>query len=195
MSFLNSRTIVWAVLSIPLAVLCWQYVNGTLFYGEFIHITGEFSARLLILTLAVTPLFRFLPKQRWTAWLIRQRRYLGVATFAYAVPHLVAYVVRLSDDVSRMISESLEPGMLTGWVAMVIFLALAITSNDRSVRKLGRRWKTLHRLVHVAAVLTFLHWILVAFDPIPALVHAGVLAAVEMTRLIRRPMNRRQEGA
>lgn len=174
--------------------MCWQYVTGTLFYGEFIHITGEFSARLLILTLAVTPLRRLLPKQRWTAWLIRQRRYLGVATFAYAVPHLVAYVVRLGDDIPRIVAEGLEPGMLTGWVAMVIFLALAVTSNDTSVRKLGRRWKALHRLAYAAAVLTFLHWILVAFDPIPALLHAGVLVAIEMTRLIRRPL-KKQQGA
>ena len=193
MSFVNSRTVVWAVLFIPLAVLCWQYVTGTLFYGEFIHITGEFSARLLILTLAVTPLRRLLPKQRWTAWFVRQRRYLGIATFAYAVPHLVAYVIRLRDDIPRIVSEGLGPEMLTGWVAMVILLALAVTSNERSVRKLGRRWKALHRLVYAAAILTFLHWILVAFDPIPALVHAGVLVAIEMTRLIRRPV--KKQGA
>jgi sulfoxide reductase heme-binding subunit YedZ len=194
MSFVNSRTVVWAVLFIPLAVLCWQYATGTLFYGEFIHITGEFSARLLILTLAATPLRRLLPRQRWTAWFVRQRRYVGIATFAYAVPHLVAYVVRLRDDIPRIVSEGLGPEMLTGWVAMAILLALAVTSNDRSVRKLGRRWKALHRLVYAAAVLTFLHWILVAFDPIPALIHAGVLVAIEMTRLIRRPV-KKQQGA
>jgi sulfoxide reductase heme-binding subunit YedZ len=194
MSFLYSRTVVWAVLFIPLAVMCWQYVTGTLFYGEFIHITGEFSARLLILTLAVTPLRRLLPEQRWIAWFVRQRRYLGVATFAYAVPHLVAYVVRLNDDIPRIVAEGLEPGMLTGWVAMAIFLALAATSNDTSVRKLGRRWKALHRFVYAAAVLTFLHWVLVAFDPVPALVHTGVLVAIEMTRLIRRPF-KKQQGA
>ena len=187
MSVTNSRTVVWAVLSLPLVVFCWQYVSGTIFYGEFIHITGEFSARLLILTLAVTPLRLLMPKRRWTAWLVKQRRYLGVAAFGYAVPHMVAYLVRLSDDVARIVAEGLEPGMLTGWIAMLIFLALAVTSNNTSVRGLGRRWKSLHRLVYVAAILTFLHWILTAFDPLAAYVHAGLLLAIESVRLIKRP--------
>ncbi len=187
MSLLISRTAVWAVLFVPLAVLCWQYVSGTLFYGEFIHATGEFSARLLILTLAVTPLRLLMPRQRWTAWLVQQRRYLGVATFAYAVPHMVAYLVRLSDDAARIVAEGLEPGMLTGWIAMLIFLALAVTSNNASVRKLGRRWKSLHRLVYVGALLTFLHWVLTAFDPLAGFVHAGILIAFEAIRLIMRP--------
>ena len=115
---------------------------------------------------------------------MRQRRYLGVAAFAYAVPHLVAYVVKLS-DMPRILSEGIEPGMLTGWIAMLIFTALAITSNNASVRKLGRRWKVLHRFVYAAAVLTFLHWILLAFDPLQGYIHAGVLIAIQLLRFIR----------
>ena len=184
MKFLGSRYLVWIILSVPLLVFCWQYVTGRLFYGEFIHITGDWSARLLILTLAVTPLRNIMPKQRWTAWLFRQRRYLGVATFAYAVPHLVAYLVKLA-DAGRILSEGIEPGMLTGWLAMLIFTALAITSNNTSVRKLGKRWKVLHRLVYAGAVLTFMHWILLAFDPLQGYIHAGVLVAIILLRFVR----------
>jgi sulfoxide reductase heme-binding subunit YedZ len=186
MKFPSSRVLVWAVLFVPLLVLCWQYVTGALFYGEFIHITGDWSARLLILTLLVTPLRGLVPRQHWTAWLVRQRRYLGVATFAYAVPHLVAYLVKLADMV-RILSEGIEPGMLTGWVAMLIFLALAITSNNISVRKLGKRWKSLHRLVYAAAILTFLHWILLAFDPLQGYIHAGILLVVQALRFVKLP--------
>jgi len=181
----GSKILVWAVLFIPLLVWCWQYIAGDLFYGEFIHITGDWSARLLILTLAVTPLRNLFPKQRWTAWLVRQRRYFGVAVFAYATPHLIAYLVKLG-DLTRVVSEGVEPGMLTGWIAMLIFSALAITSNNTSVRKLGKRWKVLHRFVYAAAVLTFLHWILLAFDPLQAYIDAGVLVVIVSLRFVRR---------
>jgi len=184
MNFLGSRYVVWAVLYVPLGLLCWQYVTDVLFYGEFIHITGDWAARLLILTLLVTPLRRLFPQQRWTTWLVRQRRYFGVAAFAYSVPHLVAYLVKLSDT-ARILSEGIEPGMLTGWIAMLIFTALAITSNNTSVRKLGKRWKVLHRFVYAAAVLTFLHWILLAFDPLQGYIHAGVLLVIQALRFVR----------
>ena len=186
MNFLASRYVVWAVLYVPLAVICWLSVTGELFYGEFIHITGDWSARLLILTLAATPLRTLMPTQRWTAWLVRQRRYLGVATFFYAVPHLAAYLVKLS-DVERIVSEGIEPGMLTGWIAMLIFAVLAITSNNAAVQWLGKRWKLLHRLVYVGAVLTFVHWVLLAFDPLQGYIHAGAFVLVLVLRIVRRP--------
>ena len=157
-------------------------MTGGLYYGEYIHATGDFSARLLIVTLAVTPLRLMFPRSRWTIWLLQNRRYFGVAAFAYAVPHLVAYLWKLA-SVAEVLEQGAEPGMWTGWIALIIFLALAITSNNFSSRKLGRRWKTLHRLVYLAAILTFVHWILVAFDPTSGLVHAGVLIALQTYRV------------
>ncbi len=177
--YFNTRYTLWLLLAAPWAVMTVRYVTGGLYYGEFIHATGEFSARLLIVTLAVTPLRLMFPKARWTMWLLQNRRYLGVATFAYAVPHLVAYLWKLA-DVSKILEEGAEPGMWTGWIALIILLALAITSNIYSTRKLGRRWKILHRFVYLAAILTFVHWVLVAFDPVSGLVHAGVLIALEI---------------
>jgi len=161
-------------------------MTGSLYYGEFIHVSGDFSARLLIVTLAVTPLRLMFPKSRWTKWLLQNRRYFGVATFAYAVPHLLAYLWKLA-SLAKVLEQGAEPGMWTGWVALLIFLGLAITSNNYSVRKLGRRWKTLHRLVYLAAILTFLHWVLLAFDPMSGLVHAGILVALEIYRVVRSP--------
>ena len=120
--------------------------------------------------------------------LVRQRRYLGVATFAYAVPHLVAYLAKLADT-QRIVSEAIEPGMLAGWIAMLVFTALAATSNNAAVHSLGRRWKTLHRWVYAGAILTFVHWILLAFDPLQGYVHAGVLVLVLALRFVRRDAN------
>ncbi len=182
---LSSRYFIWAVLFGPVALLSWRYASGALFYGEFIHLTGELSARLLIVTLAATPLRNLFPKRRWTAWLLKQQRYLGLAAFAYAVPHLIAYIVK-QGDAARILSESIEPGLLTGWIAMLIFIALAITSNNASVRSLGKRWKPLHRLVYIAAILTFLHWALTAFDPVEGYVHAAVLLGIQVLRFVPR---------
>jgi sulfoxide reductase heme-binding subunit YedZ len=172
------------MLAAPWVLMTVRYLTGGLYYGEFIHATGEFSARLLIVTLAVTPLRIMFPKARWTSWLLQNRRYFGVATFAYAVPHLLAYLWKLA-SVAEVLEQGAEPGMWTGWIALIIFLALAITSNNFSTRKLGRRWKTLHRLVYLAAILTFVHWVLVAFDPVSGLLHAGILIALETYRVAR----------
>ena len=180
----NTRYILWLVLAAPWVIMTVRYMTGGLYYGEFIHATGEFSARLLIITLAVTPLRLMFPRSRWTIWLLQNRRYFGVAAFAYAVPHLVAYLWKLA-SVAKVLEEGAEPGMWTGWIALIIFLALAITSNNFSTRKLGQRWKTLHRLVYLAAILTFVHWVLVAFDPMSGLVHAGVLIALETYRVLK----------
>jgi sulfoxide reductase heme-binding subunit YedZ len=179
---INTRYALWLVLAAPWLIVSVRYMTGGLYYGEFIHATGEFSARLLMVTLAVTPLRRMFPKSRWAIWLLQSRRYFGVAAFAYAVPHLLAYLWKLA-SLTRVVEQGAEPGMWTGWIALLIFLALAITSNNYSVRKLGRRWKYVHRLAYAAAILTFAHWILTAFDPLSGLIHAGVLVVLEAYRL------------
>ena len=180
----NTRYVLWLVLAAPWMYVSVRYVTGGLYYGEFIHATGEFSARLLIVTLAATPLRLLFPRFRWPTWLLQNRRYFGVAAFAYAVPHLIAYLWKLA-SVAKVVEQGAEPGMWTGWIALLILLALAITSNNYSTRKLGRRWKTLHRLVYLAAILTFVHWVLVAFDPLSGMLHAGVLVAMEAFRIVK----------
>ena len=179
----GSRYFSWAILFGPVFWISWQYLSGALYYGEFIHVTGEVSVRLVIITLTVTPLRRLFPRKLWTAWLLRQQRYLGLAAFAYAVPHMITYLFKLS-NASRVLKEAGEIGMLTGWLAMLIFFALTITSNDASVRALGKRWKSLHRFVYAAAILTLLHWILTAFDPAEGYVHAAVLLGVQALRFL-----------
>ena len=138
---------------------------------------------MLIATLAVSGLRRILPKSPVSRWFMLRRRDLGLITFAYATAHVLAYLV-FKSDLALIASEALEMGLTTGWVAGLILVLLAITSNDRSVRRLGRRWRTLHRTVHVAAVLTFAHWVLTAFDPTAGWLHAGALAILLLPRLV-----------
>jgi sulfoxide reductase heme-binding subunit YedZ len=188
---LDSRYLLWLLLTLPGTIVLFRYVAGQTFYGEVVHFTGVFATRLLIVTMAVTPLRLMFRGARWTAWLMQRRRYLGVATFGYAALHTAVYLARKGPDA---LIEAMDPGLLTGWVAFAVFAPLAITSNDALVRKLGRAWKRLHRFVYLAAALTFAHWLLVAFDIVPGLIHLAVLVALEGYRVWERLQSRLQKS-
>ncbi len=178
----NSIYLLWAVLAVPAAVYLYAYGTDAISYGEFIHVSGEWAVRLLIVTMAATPLRLMFARARWPLWLVQRRRAFGVACFCYAGLHLLVYLLRKA-DLDLIIEEGLEPDLCTGWAAMALFSLLALTSNDYSMRLLRRAWKNLHRLVYPAAALTLLHWVLAAFDMTPGLIYAGILAALEALRL------------
>ena len=178
----DSHYFLWLLLVLPGAVILIGYINGEAFYGEVVHFTGEFSARLLIVAMAITPLRMMFPGRPWVGWLIQRRRYFGVAAFGYAALHTGVYMAR-TGVLADVLADAAEPGILTGWLALVIFIPLAITSNEWSVRRLRRWWKRIHRWVYAAALLTFAHWLLVAFDFVPGLIHLLVLGALEGYRV------------
>jgi methionine sulfoxide reductase heme-binding subunit len=136
------------------------------------HGTGFAALRILIISLAVTPVRRL---SRHLAFLIRFRRMLGLYAFFYACVHLLVYLKlyanldwpTLVDDLSR------RRYIIAGFSAWLLLLPLALTSTKWSIRKLGRRWQVLHRLVYVAAILGVIHywWI----------VKTGVLDPVKIT--------------
>ena len=179
------RALLWLLLGLPLAVQSWRFVAEHIYYGEYLHWSGQWGARLLLATLAVSAFRRFVPRARISMWLSRRRRDLGLVTFAYAAAHVVAYLWQKA-DVGRIAAEALEAGLATGWVAGLIFVLLAVTSNDASVRRLGRSWQRLHKGVYLAAVLTFAHWVLTAFDPTAGWLHAAVLGLMLLFRLAPR---------
>lgn len=178
----GSRTFVWIVIGVPLLVQAGRYLSGAVYYGEFLHWTGEWATRLLILALAVTPLRLALPNAHWPRWLAARRRDLGIATFLYALAHTITYLVD-QKELHTIVEDGLNPDMATGWFAMIVFSLLALTSNDYSVRRLGRRWKLLHRIVYAGAALTLAHWILTAFNPTAGYVHLALLGALLIPRL------------
>jgi methionine sulfoxide reductase heme-binding subunit len=184
MKFLASAPALWILLAAPGVFLLQRYASGAISYGEFIHWSADISVWLLMAALAVTPLRRVL-RGPFPLWLGQRRRDFGVASFGYATGHLGAYLVRKA-DAALVWKEGQDPGLLTGWVAFVVFLALALTSNDASVRWLKAGWKRLHWLVYPAAILTAAHWLLTAFDPLVAAIHATVIAALLAARLIPR---------
>ncbi len=178
-----SRPLLWLILALPGAWILgrWALTPDAYGYGHAIGDSGDWAAWLLLVTLAVTPIRLMFRNRKWTQWLIRRRRDLGVASFAYAAGHTIIYVVNKA-ALAPVLEEAGNADMLTGWLAFALFVPLAITSNNVSMRALKRGWKRLHRLVYPAAILVFVHWALAAFDPITAYIHIGILAAIEIVR-------------
>ena len=179
-----SRALLWLALALPGLWIAyrWAVTPQAYGYGHAIADSGDWAAWLLMSTLAVTPIRLLFRRQRWTAWLLRRRRDLGVASFVYAAGHTFIYLAD-KPSLEALAAELGLPEILAGWLALALFVPLAVTSNDAAVRALKRSWKRLHRLVYPAALLTFLHWVLASFDPTTAYLHIATLAAIELVRI------------
>ena len=178
----NSHYTFWALLSIPALPMLYSLYEGQL--RGVLHPSGEFSARFTILAMALTPLVMLAPKLRAFRWLMARRRAIGVAAFAYGLLHTIAYVMR-EGTLAKIMAELLDPGMWTGWVALAIFVLLAATSNDSSVRLLKTGWKNVQRLVYPAALLIVAHWALVSHGVGGLVIHFAPLAVLELYRIGR----------
>jgi sulfoxide reductase heme-binding subunit YedZ len=176
--------LLWAVLALPAVSMMWRYnLDAGMLPGDLLHPSGEWSARLIILALMLTPLSMIFRGRRWTAWLIRRRRDLGVAGFLYALLHLLFYLLDM-ETVRNVLAELGPLGIWTGWAAFFLFLVLALTSNDASMRALKGGWKKLQRLAYPAAFLTLLHWMFVHDKYLHALLNFAPLALLQASRLV-----------
>ena len=167
---LNKKPIFWLLLSIPALLMLRGYWSGEVIAMDMLHPTGEWSARLMIIAMMLSPLVSLLGPRPWLNWLVQRRRAFGVASFLYAVMHLAFYVVDMG-NLDDMLAEFWALGIWTGWAAMLLFVPLAVTSNDASMRALKAGWKRLQRLVYPAALLVLVHWIFIHNNLGPALVH------------------------
>jgi sulfoxide reductase heme-binding subunit YedZ len=187
----------------PAAWLAWQlrseWLHGSGALGAdpvaaIEHFLGLWALRFLVLGLAVTPLRQVTGQ----AVLLRFRRMLGLYAFFYATLHLAAYVVLdLRAYWAEIFTEIAErPYITVGFGAWLLLLPLAATSTQSAMRRLGRRWGQLHRLVYVAAALAVLHfWWLVKSDVREPALYAGLLAALlgwRIWRAVRRRLSERR---
>ena len=146
------------------------------------HETGQWALRLLLLTLAVTPL------RRLTGWnrIIVLRRMLGLFAFFYAILHLSVWVIfDHYFTLSTMIEDiAKRPFITMGTLSLVLMLPLALTSTKWAIRKLGRRWQQLHRLAYASAIAAVVHFIWkekVIIDE--TMMYAAILAALLLIRV------------
>ena len=169
------------------------HFNGAMPAIDMLHPTGEWSARLMVVAMIISPLMSLLGRQRWLIWLAQRRRALGVAAFAYAVLHLIFYLIDMG-NLDDILAEFLALGIWTGWAATLLFVPLAATSNDASMRVLKAGWKRLQRLVYPTAMLVLVHWIFIDNDLVPALVHFIPLMLLVVARFFLSP-NPKPQGA
>lgn len=144
--------------------------------------TGLTTLVLLFATLAVTPLRKY---GRWGE-LIRLRRMLGLFAFFYVCLHALTYFVfDQSLDPGLIWSDTVEhPRIAVGFLAFLALIPLALTSTDKAIRRLGKRWTRLHRLIYVAAALGVVHYLMVQkLDWSKGLAYGAVFLGLMLLRL------------
>ena len=155
-----SKPVLFLVCLLPLCLLVLRTVGNDLGANPIetlTHDTGDWALRFLLISLAVTPLRLLTGK----AWLIRYRRMLGLFAFFYALLHFTIYLwIDQGFLWSEIVADILKrPYITIGFAAFLILLPLAATSTKGMVRRLGKRWTSLHRLVYASALLAILHFI------------------------------------
>ena len=183
------KPIVFILLLCPLLVLVyWGFYDKLKLTAEpveyILHYTGLWSLRILLLTLAMTPL-RNITKQ---VFFLKLRRMIGLYAFFYVSLHLLVYTwLDLEFDFAHLWEDVLDrPYITVGFLAWVLLVPLAITSNKKMIRKLGKKWKTLHKSVYVITILACLHFLwLVKNDLLEPLIYAGIAFVLLFYRLIR----------
>jgi sulfoxide reductase heme-binding subunit YedZ len=180
------KPLLFSAALVPVAWLVWGLFEGRLGANpaETIQLqTGRWALKFLLITLAVTPV------RRLTGWnvVIQYRRMLGLFAFFYASLHLTSYIVldQFFDWGAILRDIPKRPFILMGTLTYLLLVPLAITSTKGWIRRLGRRWQALHRLIYIAACCAIVHFAwkvkVIAGDPV---IYGIVLAALLGFRLM-----------
>jgi sulfoxide reductase heme-binding subunit YedZ len=168
----------------PFLVLAWKYWRGEFLVDpvrEMMTSTGQTALVLLMLTLAVTPINTLMGFKQG----LRVRRALGLYTFAYAVLHLLILVGLDYAFAWNLIIEDIFGQLRTivGAAAWLSMLPLAVTSTNGWMKRLGKRWKRLHRLVYLTGVLAVVHFLWAVKDGREPFIYGGVLLLLFVLRI------------
>lgn len=170
---------------VPLARLVWRALHSDLGANPIetiTHSTGDWTLIFLLITLSITPLRKLIRQY----WLIGWRRMLGLFAFFYGTLHLMTYVwLDKFFDVHEMLADIAKRRFITaGLTAFTLMIPLALTSTKWAIRKLGKRWQVLHRLIYFSAAAGVIHYIwLVKADLKKPLEYGAVLAVLLGYRL------------
>lgn len=180
------KAAVFAACLIPLGLLAWDAYTDNLGANPIEVITrstGKWTLIFLLITLAVTPLRRLTGRQ----WLIKFRRMLGLYAFFYACLHFTTYIwldqffdlLEIAKDIPK------RPFITVGFASFVLLIPLALTSTSGMVRRLGKRWQQLHRLIYLIAVGGVVHYLwLVKADITKPMIYGAILALLLAFRLM-----------
>lgn len=154
------KAVVFLTALVPVALLLYRGVRNDLGVNpaETLQLeTGGWALKFLVFTLAVTPV------RRLTGWnrIIQYRRMLGLFAFFYATAHALSYLLfDLSFAFGAMLADvAKRPFITLGFLSFVLMIPLAVTSTRGWIRRLGRRWQMLHRLIYLSAIFGVLHFL------------------------------------
>jgi methionine sulfoxide reductase heme-binding subunit len=157
-AFLKFKAAVLACMPIPGLVWAYWWIHGDLSgrdLNDVIHGAGSWAVRFLMISLAITPIARILEWPR----LLTVRRMVGVTAMTYAAIHLALYIADQKFHLLTVASEiALRFYLTIGFVALSGLIVLGVTSTDAAMKRMGKRWKQLHRLVYPIGVLALLHF-------------------------------------
>lgn len=168
---------------LPLAWLVWQFQQGQLIdpVRDIILRTGKLTIILLMLSLAITPLNKLFGWKQ----LIPLRRPLGLYAFLYVSLHLLTFVWLDYGLNWAFIVDGIfeQPYVLVGFTAYLLLIPLAATSTKWAMRRLGKNWKRLHKLVYLIGILGIIHffWLVKAYDR--PILYGSVMALLLLTRV------------
>ena len=171
---------------VPLGLLVWKGFHGELGANPIeviTHSTGDWTIRFLLITLSITPLRRL---TGWQGW-IRFRRMLGLFAFFYGCLHLTTWVwldkfFNLNDMADDLMKRKF---IFMGMTGLLLMLPLAFTSTKGWIRRLGKRWQTLHRLIYFSAIAGVIHYAwLVKADETKPIQYALILAVLLGIRVV-----------
>ena len=187
------KPIVFILLLYPILILIyWGFYDQLKLTAEpvefILHFTGIWALRILLLTLAMTPM-KDITKN---VIFIKLRRMLGLFAFFYVTLHLLVYTwLDLEFDYSHLFEDIIDrPYITVGFLAWVLLIPLAITSNIRMIKKLGRKWKKLHKSIYIIIVLACLHFLwLVKQDLLEPIIYASIAFVLLAYRYIKYKRN------
>jgi len=165
---------------VPLAWLGWNAAHSNLGANPIeaiTHLTGDWTLRFLLVTLAITPL----RKLTRLLWLIQFRRMFGLFAYFYACLHFLTYIwLDQGFDVHSVVKDVYKRPFITmGFIAFVLLGPLAITSTRKMIQRMGgRRWQWLHRLIYLSAAVAIVHFTWAMKKDIHRPIEYGIVLAV-----------------
>lgn len=175
---------VFLLLALPVLSLIWRFFSDGLGVNPIetlLDESGQWALRILLLTLLMTPLRRFLKK----AWPMQIRRMLGLYSFFYACLHFIIFVaLDKAFYWDEIIDDILErPYIMFGFAALLMLIPLAVTSTHNWIRRLGRNWLRLHRLIYPIAIFALMHFLLlVKADITEPLIYSVIFVVLMLLR-------------
>ena len=180
------KFVVFPLCLVPLALLAWKGFHQDLGANPIeviTHSTGDWTIIFLLITLAITPVRR-LTRQNW---LIRFRRMTGLYAFFYGILHFTTWLwLDKFFDLHEMWADIVKRRFITvGMLGLTLMIPLAVTSTQWAIRKLGKKWASLHKLVYASAICGVIHyWWLVKADISKPLRYAVILGVLLGWRIV-----------